>query len=383
VRALAIGARGRVLVAGGTYADVAGFAPPNVLFRYLPDGELDRGFGDGSGYVRVPSEAPAMVIGVGGGAYVLSGSNGPTITKVTAQGRFDRSFGEEGTARPSLGRKIRRQGRVHRLRMRALAMRVLPSGGLLVAGAAVGGSDRRIFAARLHADGGLDSSFGRGGLALLGFGPGRPCTPTEVAFQRDGGIVFAGYLRGRPSEEHGEDFALVRMRADGTRDRGFGRGGVAVMRPARRSFASSLAIEGNGRILAAGKTLGKAGRTRELLFRFTRQGRIDRSFGRRGMVSTRLPQAAGGRAGQPRQLLLQRDRILVLRDAEERQLVVYSRDGGHRRAFAVAGGAADDWSRPNAPFGALKGGRLLLGWNDFEPPTQSFKLQELRVRGRP
>ena len=383
VGALTIDGRGRVLVAGGTDADVAGYAPPNVLFRYLPSGELDRGFGDGSGYVRVPTEAPAMVLSVGEGAYVLSGGNGPTITKVTARGRFDRSFGEEGTARPSLARKIRHKGRVHRLRMRALAMRVLPDGSLLVAGTAAGGGDRRIFAARLHADGSLDPSFGRGGLALIGFGPGHRSTATDVGFQRDGGIVFAGYLRGRPGEEHSGDFALMRMRADGNRDRGFGRGGVATLRQARRSVASSLAIEANGRILVAGKTFGKPGKTRELLFRFSRQGRIDRSFGRRGVASTRLPQAPGGLGGQPRQLLLQRDRILVLRDAEERQLVAYSRDGRHRRALAVAGGAADDWSRSRAPFGALGNGRLFLGWNDFEPPTQSFKLQELRVRGRP
>jgi uncharacterized delta-60 repeat protein len=333
----------------------------------------------------VPTETPAMVLSVGEGAYVLSGSNGPTITKVTARGRFDRSFGQEGTARPPLTRMIRRKGTVHRLRMRALAMRVLPGGGLLVAGtaAAAGGSDQRIFAARLRADGSLDSSFGRGGLALLRFGPGLRSIANQVAFQRDGRIVFAGYLRGRPNEEHVEDFALMRMRADGARDRGFGRGGVAVMRPGRRSFASSLAIEGNGRILVAGKTFGGPGKARELLFRFTRQGRIDRSFGHGGMVSTRLRQAPGGLAGQPRQLLLQRDRILALRDDGERQLVAYSRDGRHRQTLAVAGGAADDWSRPRAPFAALGGGRLFLGWNDFEPPTQSFKLQELRVGGLP
>jgi|GEM_PF-3036267 len=384
MRALAIDGRGRIVVAGGTDADVAGYAPLNVLFRYLPSGELDRGFGDGRGYVRVPAESPAMVLSVGEGAYVLSGTNGPTITKVTARGRFDRSFGEEGTARPSLTRTIRHKGTVHRLRMRAVAMRVLPSGGLLVAGtaAAGGGSDQRIFAARLRADGSLDSSFGRGGLALLRAGPGLRCIANQVAFQRDGRIVFAGYLRGRPNEEHVEDFALMRMRADGGRDRGFGRGGVAVMRPGRRSFASSLAIEGSGRILVAGKTFGKPGRTRELLFRFTPRGRIDRSFGRGGKVSTRLPRAPGGLAGRPRQLLLQRNRILVLRDDEERQLVAYSRDGRHRQVL-VAGGAAGEWSAPHAPVGALRGGRLFLGWNVFAPPTQSFRLQELRVSGLP
>ncbi|HET8956609.1 MAG TPA: hypothetical protein VFN18_13220 [Solirubrobacterales bacterium] len=382
VRALAIDDRGRVLVAGGTDADVAGYAPPSTLFRYLPSGQLDRSFGDGSGYVRVHAETPAMVLSVGEGAYVLSGTNGPTIAKVTARGRFDRSFGEEGTASLSLTRKIRRKGNVHRLWMKGVAMRALPSGGLLVAGTAAGGSDQRIFAVRLRADGSLDSSFGRGGLALLGFGPGLRCTANQVAFQRDGRIVFAGYLRGRPNEEHVEAFALMRMRADGTRDRSFGRGGVAVVRPAPRSVATSLAIEGNGRILAAGKTFGKAGKTRELLFRFTRRGRIDRSFGHRGLVSTRLPQAPGGLAGQPRQLLLQRGRILVLRDDEERQLVAYSRDGRHRRAFAVAGGASGDRSAPHAPFGAVRGGRLFLGWNVLDVP-QSFKLQKLRVSGLP
>ena len=151
----------------------------------------------------------------------------------------------------------------------------------------------------------------------------------------------------------------------------------------RPSFASALAIEGNGRILVAGKILGRPGHTRELLLRLTPRGGPDRSFGRSGMVSVRLPQARGMYSGQARQLLLQRQRILVLRDSRETQLVVYTRDGRHRQALEVAAGAEPGNTSARPAFGAVDDGRLLLGWNVFDSIAISFKLQRLRVEGSP
>ena len=141
-----------------------------------------------------------------------------------------------------------RNGRRHRLWLHPLSIEVLPGGGLLIAGTA-GDNEPRIFVLRLCADGSLDRTFGNGGISVLGFGRSLRSTARQVVFQRDGHIVVAGYVRGRPNEERSEAFALMRLRPDGTPDPSFGRRGLVVRRIGRRSFASALAVEGNGRIV--------------------------------------------------------------------------------------------------------------------------------------
>ena len=90
VQALAIDRRGRVLVSGATNADLVDSRPQAALFRYLPNGELDRGFGEGKGYVHLGGEAGGLAFAADGTTFVLTSDPGPGVMKVAADGRSTR-----------------------------------------------------------------------------------------------------------------------------------------------------------------------------------------------------------------------------------------------------------------------------------------------------
>ena len=97
-----------------------------------------------------------------------------------------------------------------------------PDGKLVVAGT----SSNDFEVARYEATGGLDPTFGVGGIAQPGFAPHDTCN--AVVLQPDGRIVAAG-------DELFADsgFTLVRYQADGSLDGSFGNGGVSRPGPAR------------------------------------------------------------------------------------------------------------------------------------------------------
>jgi uncharacterized delta-60 repeat protein len=379
-QSMALDSRGRILVSGEDSAGIVDTWGAPALVRYLPNGALDRSFS--GGFVRVPGNKTGVAVGEDDTYFVLSGRYNGAVTKVRSDGMIDRSFGDEGTADISLGPEFVYRGKRHRMSLDSRNMVALPGGRLLIAGAA-GNSIGRPFVLRLRADGTPDPGFGGDGFALLHFG-GRPAAFDQLTVQRDGRILLAGSVERVGGEGEGEALSVVRLRRDGGRDASFGHRGLTLLPIAKQSFASALAVEGDGRILVAGKGFSRPSRARELLLRLDAHGDLDHSFGRHGIASTPVPFHRGGLWGAPRLVLPQRHRILVLRDSVERQLVVYSSDGRRRRAFAVGRGAEPHhhWVLP-APRGALHGGKLLLGWSINRQYRSSFKLQRLKITGRP
>ena len=102
---------------------------------------------------------------------------------------------------------------------------------------------------------GIDPTFSSGGEAIAHFGYGNDSVQA-LAVQSDGKIVLAGYaLRGTDT-----DFAIVRLNANGSRDTSFGTNGrvtvdVAAVAgsPGDNDYAYAVSIDGNGKILVAGK----------------------------------------------------------------------------------------------------------------------------------
>jgi uncharacterized delta-60 repeat protein len=379
---LAVDSRGRVLVAGEANAGIVEGLAGSTLIRYLPDGALDRSFA--GGLVRVPSRGDSEVaVGEGDTYFVLSGRSRGAVTKVRADGTIDQSFGDEGTADVSAGPGVQYRRKRHNIELDCRQIAALPDGGLLVAGSA---GYQRAFVLRLRADGTPDPTFGGDGFVLLGSGAAVYAIE-QIAVQPDGRILLGGSVERNWIEE--EVASVLRLRRDGTLDNSFGHHGLTLLPITKRSLASALAVQGDGRILVAGKAFARATHARELLLRLDARGHLDRSFGRRGIVSTRIPFRLGGLWGAPRRLLLERHRILVLRDSAWRQLLVYSRDGSRRRAFSVGRGAepVPHGARPHrwvrsAPLGALQGRDLLLGWTINRRNLDAFKLQRLELRGR-
>jgi uncharacterized delta-60 repeat protein len=137
------------------------------------------------------------------------------------------------------------------------------------------------------APGDLDLTFGVGGKVTTDFLGGTD-SGNAVAIQADGKIVVAGQAKNFPSIIAG--FALERLNTDGTLDSTFGNGGRVVtlfMLPdpfGANATAEAVVIQPDGKILAAGQgTVG--GGLKFLLARYNVDGSLDGTFGADGKVA--------------------------------------------------------------------------------------------------
>ena len=197
------------------------------------------------------------------------------ISVLAADGDLDPTFGIGGRARyeDSSG---------HSLGARASAIQ--SDGRIIVAGSigvAPDGSD--FVLARFKADGLLDTAFGIGGKVTTNFGQRDWAWAGAIAIQPDGKILAAGSA-GAPSNHH---FALARYNPDGSLDVTFGVGGKVITDfSGLLESAEALAIQSDGKIVAAG--LVSQGRTSSdfRLARFNPNGSLDTTFGIDGKVIT-------------------------------------------------------------------------------------------------
>jgi uncharacterized delta-60 repeat protein len=216
-------------------------------------------------------------------------------------------------ATPASGRQAEAQ--VGASRDWAYALAIQPDGKLVAAGRSVGGG-WRFALARYTTRGKLDTSFGRGGKVVTSVD--RAGNASALAIQRDGKIVAAGQTYVGPEL----DVALVRFAARGRLDTIFGRGGIVLtdLSPTTKTYdrTRALALQRDGRLVLAGDSMSFSLETsRRVLARYTTRGRLDRGFGNDGTVLSRSgpSESAGGVA-------IQRDGKIVAAGAEGAGFVV-------------------------------------------------------------
>jgi uncharacterized delta-60 repeat protein len=149
--------------------------------------------------------------------------------------------------------------------------------------AAAGGSDFAL--ARYEPDGRLDASFGIGG-TLTNHVPGMNGQIAALALQPDGRIVAAGFTRGTD----GTDIAAARYEPDGHLDPSFGQGGIVTTDLGGSDEAAALTLQPDGKILVAGCTRCLSGTSRSALVRYSGDGSVDPTFGDHGTVVTDFPE---------------------------------------------------------------------------------------------
>jgi uncharacterized delta-60 repeat protein len=126
--------------------------------------------------------------------------------------------------------------------------------------------------ARLNPDGSLDPSFSGDGKRTVDIGDD---VAYDVAIQPNGKIVVAGSSSG--------DFAVARLKPDGSLDRTFSGDGIATagFSGSNGDGAQALALQNDGRIV-----LGGGDAQQFALARFTPNGSLDPSFSRDGQLTT-------------------------------------------------------------------------------------------------
>lgn len=161
---------------------------------------------------------------------------------------------------------------------RASAIVRQPADGMLViAGSRFNGTGNEFILARYDSSGVLDPLFGSSGLASTAIDWSSEAL--AVALQPDGKILAAGFT----NDSIRDNIALVRYTAGGTPDVNFGTNGV-VRTPitGANSRAQAVAIDSSGRIIIA----GYAENSGFALLRYTGTGILDTTFGNNGVVTT-------------------------------------------------------------------------------------------------
>jgi uncharacterized delta-60 repeat protein len=277
--AVAVQSDGKIVAVGTTTTTTDSFA----LARFNTDGSLDTTFdGDGKLITEFPDpynwSAASSVVIQSDGKIVVAGRAWNEEEEIGTKFALAR-YNEDGT----LDTTFSDDGTVvvgvstYDFQADFAADVAIDADGKIVA---AGRADRSGFAvARFNADGTLDPTFSGDGKVTTDFGGN--AWAAGVAIQGDGKIVAAGRAGGTLGR-----FGLARYNADGTLDPTFGDGGkVATDFSARQDYARGVAIQATGKIVAVG--LANPGRdSRFALARYTADGTLDATFGGDGRVTT-------------------------------------------------------------------------------------------------
>lgn len=141
------------------------------------------------------------------------------------------------------------------------AVVVQPDGKIVAGGVGtVANGDRAFALARYNADGSLDPAFGAGGLVNAEFPGTVQSLMLAVALQPDGKILAAGSANFTATEP---DFCIARYNTDGTLDASFGNAGVVIVNIAPAIVADdeaqTIAVQPDNKIIVAGYTVPHTG----------------------------------------------------------------------------------------------------------------------------
>lgn len=167
----------------------------------------------------------------------------------------------------------------------ARAVLVQPDGKIVVAGEARpggGGMPLVVALVRYNADGSLDTGFGNGGKVFDAAHPGRI---HAMALQADGKIVVAGDAPVASNPNDFADLLVARYDASGNLDPSFGTGGRVVTDVVGgNDLARNLLILPDGRIVVSGMETGLVGSEPTLVMQLLPDGQPDPTFGTQGKL---------------------------------------------------------------------------------------------------
>jgi uncharacterized delta-60 repeat protein len=302
---------GRILVAGTSgYNEDSDY----LLARYESNGALDTTFGAGGKVLTdwgSRDEASAVSVQPDG-RIVVSGSswNGYSyvfgLARYMTGGSLDASFDGDGKVQTAEGN------------YGGCGIALQADGRIVATGSDFNGVNSDFAVVRYNTDGSLDPAFGIDGRVATDFGVGSGDEQGyAVALQPDGRIVVAGQNDGGDVYTN---FALARYNTDGSPDLTFGDGGKVTTDFTNETFRSyhntarAVAIQADGKILAAGSSVGSSGTgfvSRFALVCYNTDGTLDKTFSADGKVTTTFD----GGSGQGWAAVLQPDgRILVAGD---------------------------------------------------------------------
>jgi uncharacterized delta-60 repeat protein len=351
-KAVVVQGDGKILVAGTSDVN---FTQDFALARYNPDGSLDTTFGTGGKVLTDffgDADQGAGVALQADGKIVVAGSVrrstffGSTdyfaLARYNSDGTLDSTFGSGGLAVATPVGSIGDQ---------VTGLALMGNGQLVVSGSINLTGNDEFAAARFNADGSLDTSFGDSGFAHASFSSGSSDDANAVVVRADGSVILAGstFAIGK-----GTHIGVMRFTSGGVLDGTFDSDGKVTLSLTSQSVdvAQATALQADGKLLVAGFSTG-AGTFDFSTFRLNNDGSVDTSFGAGGHVTTSFAPAGHVATNQATSVAVEGDgKIIVGGLTQDDQgtasgltnfaLVRYNTDGSLDTSFGTAGTTVTD-----------------------------------------
>lgn len=375
---VAIDINGKIVLAG--YSDSSHISGYDfALARYDTFGSLDASFGNGGlvttdffGSDRDQSWLQVVAVQADGkivmvGATHSAHSSDFAIARYHPDGSLDMSFGNDGTVTTDFESGYDWP----------YAVAIQADGKIVVVGESRSGYPTYMdFAmARYNSDGTLDTSFGDAGTGLVttAISTGNDAA-SGVLIQPDGKIVLVGWAHNIGSDRY--DFALARYNPDGSLDASFDEDGLVTSNFGSDSSGFSVAIQADGKIVAAGEWYASSTTYRDFaLVRYNINGSLDTSFGSGGLVNTDFSSAYDSGSS----VVVQPDGKIVVAGYSHQgatnidfALARYDTNGNLDATFGTGGLVVTDFagSRDYGYGVALQAdGRIVVVGTSFQPST--------------
>jgi uncharacterized delta-60 repeat protein len=264
----------KLVLAGNSYTGLTGGGYDFSVLRLNTDGSPDNSF-DGDGKLTLPvgdrwSYATAVAVQPGDGKIVVAGYafNGTNddfaVVRLNTDGSPDNTFDADGIKLIPVGNGLDR----------SYSMVIQSDGKILLAGQAYNGANYDFAIVRLNADGSLDNTFDGDGMVLINVGASASADVAySIAIQADGKIVLAG--------TSDMNFGIIRLNTNGSPDNTFDTDGkMQIWFPlSSTSSASSVIIQPSDQKIVVGGQEFIDGSFRFALLRLNTNGSIDPTFG--------------------------------------------------------------------------------------------------------
>jgi uncharacterized delta-60 repeat protein len=300
---IALQPNGRLVAVGHTYLEDRYMF---VVARYLPNGALDRTFGNdgititpvGNGNARARAVAiqPDGDIVVAGMCTVDGREMIAVARYLEKTGRLDPTFATNGIAITAVGNGW----------SAAHGVAILPSGKIGVVGYGQFTPDVRIAVVQYERSGTLDPTFGDSGIVSTQFALGSDIGNGIYAHEQDF-ITVVGTTHRTGSNA---DVALVRYKSSGALDGAFGTEGKvrAGIEGTFNEYGNAITVQQDGKIVVAASSRNLF--QDYIVMRFLHNGERDREFGVNGVAKVDIgPDVA---LGESATILLQPDGKIVV-----------------------------------------------------------------------
>lgn len=295
------------------------------------------------------------------------------VLSLAQEGALDPTFGTDGIVISGLGGWYEY----------AHAVAIQEDGKIVVAGRSDTCGEQDFAVIRYNYDGTLDSSFDYDGLVLTDFS-GYDDYIGSVAIQEDGKIVLAGHSHN--GSEY--NFALVRYNINGTLDNSFNDDGKVITDFGESDGADALAIQEDGKIVVLGGT-STVIYTKFALARYNVDGSLDNTFGTDGKVITDI-----GYRDYAFSIAIQGDGKIVaggyirtgpeLDDDDDFALLRYNTDGNLDSSFGIDGKVLTDFEGLDDQCQSLTiqlDGKILLAGLSWHNSDADFGLARYNIDG--